>query len=124
MTDNYFGKVEQKSKGFYIALAIIALSFLMSMNTDLQFFAQSEEVHIPTGFIWIIFVLDFLILLMLLLIVFFRKVGVIVFPFLVLIHFLLYNFYLSSFLYFDLSTLFCYFMAGLFVVIPRWSFFK
>ncbi len=124
MSENYFGKVEPKTKGFYIALSLVALAFLFSINTDLQFLSQSDEVHIPVAFLWIIFVIDILVLLMIALMMMFRKAGVILYPFLVLLHFLLHNFYLSTFLYFDLNALFFYFVVGLFVVIPRWKYFK
>ena len=123
-TDNYFGNVTKKTKGFYLAIAIIGIAFLMSVNTDLQFLSQSSEMQIPSEFLWIIFTVDILAILMLVLTAMFKKTGVILFPFLVLLHFLLHSFYLSTFLYFDLAALFAFFAAGLFVIVPRWKFFS
>lgn len=124
MDDNYFGNVEQKSRGFYIALGIMAAAFLLSMNTDLQFLSQRKEMQIPDEFLWIVFTVDILALLMIVLMAFFRKAGVILYPFVVILHFLLHHFYLSNIIYADINALFFYFVAGLFVVIPRWKYFK
>ncbi|MGC4130597.1 MAG: hypothetical protein QM564_13825 [Bergeyella sp.] len=126
MSDNgsYFGNVEKKSRGLYIAVAIPALMFLLSVNTDLLHFSQRNDTNVPVEFFWIIFIVDFLVLSMSALMAIHRKAGVILFPFLLMLHFLLHNFYLSVFLLSDLNALFFYFAVGLFALVPRWKYFN
>ena len=86
--------------------------------------AQRNENGIPGWYFYLIFSVDVLMIISQILIFFYRKVGIYLFPVAVFTHFLLHNFYLSSFLYFDLMLLFFYFAIILFMTIPRWKYFK
>lgn len=114
----------KRTRSFYIALIIMLLPFILSVNTDLAHFAEHHDTGVPAGFFWIIFIVDFLILLCMVLIYFYKKAGVVLLPFAVLLHFLLHNFYLSTTLYADMFLLFVYCGAGLAVIIPRWKAFR
>lgn len=124
MENNTTENVISKSKYFYIALVLLVLSLVLSFNTDLAQFTLHEKNGIPVQFFWIIFSVDALILFSLLLIYFYKKVGAILFPILVFLHFMLHNFYLSTSLMADLNVLFVYFAAGLLVIVPRWKDFR
>lgn len=124
MEQPYFTGTEKKSTFFYIALVLMLLGAALSINTDLAEFSQHADLSIPKWFFWLIFSIDVLMLACIISIYFYRKIGVIALPLLIMMHFLLHNFYLSTMLYSDLNFLFLYFAAGLLVVIPRWSFFK
>lgn len=122
---DYFQE-QNPSKGlyFYLALALMLLVLVLSINTDAAHFALREKTGVPVEFFWIIFTVDILIVLSFVLIFFYKKAGAVLFPFFVLIHFFLHNFYLSTILFSDLNLLFVYFAAGLLVIIPRWKFFR
>lgn len=124
MTENYFGKTEKKSTFLYIAVGLMLLCAALSINTDLAEFAQHREIQIPRWFFWMIFAVDTAIVGSILCILLYRKIAVVAIPILVLVHFLLHHFYLSTMLYSDLNLLFVYFAAGLLAVIPRWQYFK
>lgn len=124
MKENYFGKTEKKSKFLYIAVGLMLIFAGLSINTDLAEFAQHREIRIPQWFFWIVFAVDFAIVASVLCILLYRKIAVIAIPVLVMLHFLLHHFYLSTMLYSDLNMLFVYFAAGLLAVVPRWQYFK
>lgn len=118
-TEKYIGK----SSSFIFALVFTFIISTFIVNIDFTEFAQRKEIFIPNWFFFIIFTIDLCIIGSLVLIYFYRKLGVYLFPIAVFLHFFFHNFYLSSFLYFDLFLLFLYFLI-LLVVIPRWPFFK
>jgi len=118
--ETYIGK----SKGFIFALVFTLITSTFTMNIDVTEFAQRQQIHIPSWYFFVIFAIDILTVSSLALIFFYRKLGAYLFPISIFIHFLLHNFFLSSFLYFDLFSLFLYFALVLIVVIPRWNFFK
>lgn len=124
MEENYFGESSKKTKGFIIALIIMLLSIGLSVNTDLAQFSEHEQVNIPLWFFYIIFGLDLLMIACVGLIYYYRKIGVFLFPVIVFGHLLMNSFYLSTVRYSDFNLLFVYFMAILFVTIPRWKYFK
>lgn len=124
MAEQYFGKTEKKSTFLYVAVALMLICAFLSVNTDLAEYAQHKILAIPQWFFGIIFTLDLLLLAAVAGILFFRKIAVISIPVLVMIHFLLHNFYLSTLLYSDLNILFMYLSAGLLAVIPRWQYFR
>ena len=124
MEENYFGESSKKTKGFIIALIIMLLSIGLSVNTDLAQFSEHEQVNIPLWFFYIIFGLDLLMIACVALIYYYRKIGVFLFPVIVFGHLLMNSFYLSTVRYSDFNVLFVYFMAILFVTIPRWKYFK
>lgn len=114
----------KKTTGFILSLVITFILSTLSINLDISQFIQRKEINIPDEYFYIVFSVDAIMVLSLILIFFYRKIGVFVFPFSVFIHFILYNFYLSTFLYFDLLVIFLYFSLILLVCIPRWESFK
>ena len=124
MNEDYFGKTEKKSTFLYIAVAVMLLCAGLSINTDLAEFSQHAEINIPKWFFVVIFSVDALIIAAILLVLTYRKAAVIAIPVLVLLHFILHQYYLSTMLYSDLNLLFFYVLAGLLAVIPRWQYFK
>lgn len=116
-TDKSFGK----NKDFYIIFGLIFLVYLLSINTDLAEFSQHRDINIPSGFFYLTFGTDALIILSLLLIFFYKKIGVILFPVFVMLHFGLHNYFLSTYLYSDITVLFLFIGLGLLAVIPRWN---
>lgn len=114
----------KRTLSFYLAFVIMLIPFILSVNTDLAQFSEHKDTGIPPAFFNIIFSVDALIVLSMVLIYFYKKVGVILFPILVMMHFMLHNFYLSVSLYADLFLLFVFCGAGLAVIVPRWIAFK
>lgn len=111
----------KKNVDFYLIFGVIFLIYvLLSINTDLVEFSQHSDINIPSWFFYLTFGTDILVIVSLILILFYRKIGVILFPFFVLTHFALHNYYLSTYLYSDMTTLFLFVGAGLFAIIPRW----
>ena len=113
-----------RSLAFTAALVFTFIIATLSINIDITEFSQRHEIHIPTWYFYLIFFVDAVMVVSLLLIYFYRKLGVFAFPLAVFAHFLAHTYYLSSFLYFDLFLLFLYFSLILVAVIPRWSFYK
>ncbi len=124
MEENHSQPLIKRSKFFYIALILLLPVFFLSVNTDLLHYSQRKDTGVPDFFFWIIFSVDLLIVVSIVLIYFYRKLGAILFPLMVITHFTMHNFYLSTMLLSDLNLLFVYFAAGLLVIIPRWSVFK
>lgn len=124
MNDHSSEKSIGRSRFFYLALGLLFLVFLLSLNTDFAQFSERRDTGIPNGFFWMVFTVDVCIVLSLVLIYLYRKAGAFLFPCFVLAHFFLHNFYLSTTLFSDLNLLFVYFAAGLLVIIPRWNVFK
>lgn len=123
--DNYgIGETSKKTKGFAAALVFIFLAFLLSINLDLAKFSEQLDLQIPAWFNYVVLLLDALVVVGLILIYMYRKIGVFMVPVVVLLHYTLHQYYMSVMLYSDLFTLFVYSAAGLFVIIPRWRFFK
>jgi hypothetical protein len=114
----------KRTSAFYFALILMFILFLLTLNTDFAQYSQHTDTGIPMWFFKILFPVDFIILAALVLIFFYRKIGVFLFPGFVLIHHLLYEFYLSTTLLSGLHLLFVYVGIGLLVIIPRWKDFK
>lgn len=106
---------------FYGVLIFLLLHFYLSVNTDLLQYSQHEDINIPFWYFYIIFTIDILVVLSLALIALYKKVGVITLPLFVMLHFICHNYFLSTFLYSDVSFLSFYVGLGLLVVIPRWK---
>lgn len=113
-----------RSLAFTAALIFTFIIATFSINIDFAGFSQRAEINIPTWYFYLIFFIDFIMVASLALIYFYRKIGVYAFPLAVFVHFLANNYYLSSFLYFDLFLLFLYFCLILVAVVPRWPFYK
>ncbi len=124
MEENYFGDTSKKTTGFYIALVILLVCIGISVNTDLAQFSQHEDVQIPIWFFYVIFGLDILMVASVVLIYFYRKLGIYLLPVAASVHMIMNSFYLSVIRYSDLNILFAFFVAALFVTIPRWKYFK
>ena len=114
-------KSYRNNKDYYLIFGLILLVFLLSINTDLQQYSQHDLVHIPSGFFFMTFGADILVLISWLLIVLYKKAGVLLFPVFVSLHFGFHNYFLSTYLYSDITVLFLYIGLGLLAVIPRWN---
>ncbi|WP_018676338.1 hypothetical protein [Riemerella columbina] len=121
---NYFGTEPKKTTSFYVAMAVLALFTLMGLGVDIDEFIQHGSIQIPTWYFYLIFAVDALALLGLLLIVLFRKIGVYLFPFAIVLHFIFHQYYLSTFLYTDVTNLFLFVGLGLVMIIPKWQYFQ
>jgi hypothetical protein len=111
----------KNNKDYYLFFGLIILVFFLSINTDYIEYTLHKTINIPSNFFYYTFGVDFLVLVSWVLILFFRKVGIILFPLFVAIHFALHNYYLSTFLYSDVTVLFLYIGLGLLAIIPRWN---
>lgn len=114
----------KNNKDYYIIFGLIILVYLLSVNTDLAEFSQHRMINIPSGFFYYTLGVDLLVILSWILILFYRKPGVILFPVFVLLHFGLHNYFLSTYLYSDITVLFLFIGLGLMAVIPRWNILK
>jgi uncharacterized membrane protein len=94
------------------------------LNTDLAQYSEHKETGVPSWFIAVVFGVDICIILALMLVLFYKKIGVFSFPIFVMVHHLLYEFYLSTTLLSGLHLLFVFLTVGLLVIIPRWKFYK
>ncbi|WP_124641586.1 MULTISPECIES: hypothetical protein [Amniculibacterium] len=124
MENQYFGEVKKRSLSFYLALAITFIFYILMLNTDMAQYSQHHETGVPSWFISVLFGVDAIILVSLILVYFFKKIGVYLLPLFVMVHHLLYEFYLSTTLLAGLHLLFVFLTAGLLVIIPRWKLFK
>lgn len=118
---NSLEKSFKNNKDYYIIFGLILVLFCLSINTDLAEYSQHRDIRIPANFFYYTLGVDVLILISWFLLIFFRKIGVILFPLFVFIHFGLHNYFLSTYLYSDITVLFAFIGLGLFAVIPRWN---
>lgn len=114
----------KNNKDYYLIFGLILLVFFLSFNTDMEEYKLHKQINIPQGFFYYTFGVDILVVISWLLIIFFRKLGVILFPLFVAVHFSLHNYFLSTFLYSDVTVLFLFIGLGLLAVIPRWNVLK
>lgn len=124
MNEDFKDESPKKDLGFILSLSALLLFTLMGIGIDAEEYSQRVELNIPGDYFLLIFGVDFLMILGLVLIFFYRKIGVFLFPVAVLTHYLLHNYYLSTFLYTDVTNLFLYVSVGLLAIIPKWKFFK
>lgn len=122
--EDFKNEDSKKDIGFILSLAALLVFSLMGAGIDTDEFLQRKELNIPDDYFYLIFGVDLLMILGLILIFFYRKVGVFLFPLAVLTHYLLHNYYLSTFLYTDVTNLFLFISVGLVAFIPKWKFFK
>lgn len=122
--EDYFKETGKKGRGFYLMLGALLLFSIMGMGIDLDEFSQRRDVGIPDNFFYTMLLADGLMIAGLILIFFYRKIGVYIFPVGVLLHFFLHNYYLSTFLYTDVTNLFLFTSVGLLVLIPKWKFLR
>ena len=114
----------KNNKDYYLFFGIILLVFLLSINTDLAEYSLHQKINIPSTFFYITFGVDALVIVSWLLIMLFKKIGIVLFPIFVFSHFALHQYYLSTFLYSDITVIFLYVGLGLLAVIPRWKLLK
>lgn len=107
-----------------ISLAALLVFTIMGAGVDLDQYLQHDLLEIPGWYFYLIFSVDVLLFASLILIYFYRKIGVILFPLLVALHFYFHIYYLDTFLYTDITSLFIYTGIGLVAFIPKWQFFK
>lgn len=111
----------KSNKDYYLFFGLIILVFFLSINTDYAEYSLHQKINIPRNFFYYTFGVDILVVVSWILILFYRKIGVILFPIFVAVHFALHNYFLSTFLYSDVTVLFLYIGLGLLAIIPRWS---
>lgn len=124
MNDDFSNESPKKDLGFILSLCALLLFSLMGIGIDSDEYLQKTDLNIPGFYFLLIFFTDLLMIVGLLLIFFYRKIGVYLFPVAVVLHFMLHNYYLSTFLYTDVTNLFLYISVGLLAFIPKWKFFK
>lgn len=120
----YFDEDPKKGWGFVLAFAALMLFTIMGMGIDVDEYIQHEFLEIPRWYFYIIFSIDVLMMLGLVLMFFYKKIGIFMFPALLVLHFFMHNYYLSTFLYTDVTNLFLFTGFGMLAIIPKWKFFK
>lgn len=121
---NYFDEDPKKGWGFILTIAVLLLFTGMGFGIDLDEFLQQETLNIPVWYFYVIFGIDFLMAISLVLMYFYRKLGLFAFPAFLVLHFFMHNYYLSTFLYTDVTNLFLFTGFGMLAIIPKWKFFK
>lgn len=124
MIEEFKDESPKKDIGFILSLCALVLFSLMGIGIDADEYLQRAELNIPGNYFFLIFGVDLLMITGIALIFFYRKIGIFLFPIAVLAHYLLHNYYLSTFLYTDVTNLFLYVSVGLLAFIPKWQFFK
>ena len=124
MNEEFSNESPKKDLGFVLSLSALLLFTLMGIGIDSDEYVQQNDLNIPGFYFILIFLIDLLMIIGLILIFFYRKMGVYLFPAAVVLHFFLHNFYLSTFLYTDVTNLFIFISVGLLAFIPKWQFFK
>lgn len=122
--EEFQNETRERGTGFILALVALLLFSLMGAGIDTDEFLQRADVNIPDFYFLLIFIVDALMIVGLVLIFLYRKAGVFLFPAAVLLHYMLHNYYLSTFLYTDVTNLFLFVAIGLVAFIPKWKFFK
>lgn len=122
--EDYFANEPKKDNPFYVMLISLLVITLLSAGIDVTQYTQHDDLQIPAWYFYIIFGIDLLILLGLSGIFTFKKWGVYLYPLAVLFHFMAHEYYLSTFLYSDVTNLFVYISLGLFIIIPKWKYFN
>lgn len=124
MNNDFSDESPKKDMGFILSLGALLLFSLMGLGIDTDEFLQRSELHIPQNYFYLIFGIDLLMIVGIVLIFFYRKIGIILFPLAVFAHYLIHNYYLNTFLYTDVTNLFLFISVGLLAFIPKWKFFK
>ena len=124
MNEEFSNESPKKDLGFILSLAALLLFTMMGIGIDYDEYLQQNDLSIPAFYFILIFLIDLLMVIGLILIFFYRKIGVYLFPAAVVLHFFFHNYYLSTFLYTDVTNLFIFISVGLLAFIPKWQFFK
>ncbi|KQK24482.1 hypothetical protein AR438_14910 [Chryseobacterium aquaticum] len=121
---SYFDEDPKKGIGFILALVALLLFTMMGVGLDFDEYLQHESLNIPLGYFYLIFSIDILMIVGIVLIYFYRKIGIVLFPLMLVLHFFMHNYYLSTFLYSDVTNLFLFTGFGMLAIIPKWKFFR
>lgn len=121
---SYFDEDPKKGIGFILALVALLLFTMMGVGLDFDEYLQHESLNIPLGYFYFIFSIDILMIVGIVLIYFYRKIGIVLFPLMLVLHFFMHNYYLSTFLYSDVTNLFLFTGFGMLAIIPKWKFFR
>ncbi len=121
---SYFDEDPKKGWGFILALASLLLFTFMGIGLDFDEYLQHETLNIPLGYFYFIFSIDLLMITGIVLMYFYRKIGIVLFPVMLVLHFFMHNYYLSTFLYSDVTNLFLFTGFGMLAIIPKWKFFR
>ncbi len=124
MNDNFKDESPKKDFGFVLSLAALMLFSLMGVGIDVDEFSQHQEINIPSSYFYFIFLVDLIMIMSVIFIFFYKKIAAYTFPLAVLTHFLTHSFFLTTFLYTDVTNMFLYVGVGLLAIIPKWQFFK
>lgn len=124
MNEEFAHESPKKDLGFILSLCALLLFTLMGIGIDADEFLQQQEINIPEWYFILVFSVDALMIIGLVLIFFYRKIGIFLFPAAVLAHYLIHNYFLSTFLYTDVTNIFLFISIGLLAFIPKWQFFK
>ena len=124
MNEEFSNESPKKDLGFILSLAALLLFTLMGIGIDSDEYLQQNDLNIPGFYFVLIFLIDLLMVVSLILIFIYRKIGVYLYHAAVVLHLFLHNFYLSTFLYTDVTNLFIFISVGLLAFIPKWQFFK
>ena len=122
--DTFADESPKKDLSFILALVALLIFSLMGFGIDFDEFSQHKEINIPSAYFYFIFLIDIVMVGSLFVIYNYRKIGAYLFPAALIIHFLSHNYFLSTFLYTDVTNMFLYITLGMFVIIPKWQFFK
>ncbi len=116
---SYFDEILNKGIGFILALVALLLFTMMGVGLDFDEYLQHESLNIPLGYFYFIFSIDILMIVGIVLIYFYRKIGIVLFPLMLVLHFFMHNYYLSTFLYSDVTNLFLFTGFGMLAIIPK-----
>ena len=121
---SYFDEDPKKGTGFILTAVALLLFTIMGLGIDVDEYLQHEYLNIPGWYFYMIFTIDVLMMISLVLMFFYKKIGIFAFPVLLVLHFFMHNYYLSTFLYTDVTNLFIFTGFGMLAIIPKWKFFK
>ena len=124
MDENFFDKDPARTTSFYAAIVILSILSFLSIGVDIIEYKQHKDINILIVFSYLILAIDALIVLSIIAIFFYRKIGVFLYPIVVFSHYFLQLYYLKTLLYADLFNLFAFIGLGLLAIIPKWKFFK
>ncbi len=85
---SYFDEDPKKGWGFILAFAALMLFTVMGLGIDVDEYLQHEYLEIPRWYFYVIFSVDALMMIGLVLMFFYKKIGIIMFPALLVLHFL------------------------------------
>ena len=124
MNDDFKDESPTKDFGFVLSLAALMLFSLMGVGIAFDEFSQHQEINIPSAYFYFIFLVDLIMILSVVFIFYYKKIAAFTFPLAVLTHFLAHSFFLTTFLYTDVTNMFLYVGVGMLAIIPKWQFFK